>query len=222
MSWALRFYNSSIGMKVVMAVTGVMMFGFVIAHMLGNLQVFWGPEILNKYAEFLHEHPTFLWVLRFGLIGAVLAHIHAAWTLTMRSRAARPSGYKKTARGSYAHIGMRTSAFFLLAFIVYHLLHMTFGVVHHDFQHHEVFHNLVLGFQVKPVAGHRSTSSRNVAFWGMHLYHGLWSMLQTLGVSNHPRYDALEPEYGAGRLRRVVGGRHHGFIAGNPARYRPW
>jgi succinate dehydrogenase / fumarate reductase cytochrome b subunit len=85
MSWILRFYTSNIGLKIVMALTGLAMFGFLLGHLIGNLQVFWGAEILNSYAEMLHEHPTLLWPARIGLLAAIGAHIHAAVTLTQRS-----------------------------------------------------------------------------------------------------------------------------------------
>ncbi|MFT4975845.1 MAG: succinate dehydrogenase / fumarate reductase cytochrome b subunit [Myxococcota bacterium] len=187
MTWALNFYRSNIGMKVVMAITGVVLFGFVIGHMVGNLQIFWGEHILDSYAAFLHEHPTILWPVRGGLLAALLAHMHAAITLTGRSRAARPQGYKKIRTTNYATIAMRASSVFVFGFIVYHLLHLTFGVVHPDFVHGEVYHNVTTAFQ-KPVVAIVYMVAN--ALLGLHLYHGLWSMFRTLGVSSS-RYDAL-------------------------------
>lgn len=187
MSWALNFYRSNIGMKVVMALTGIVLFGFVVGHMVGNLQVFWGEHILDEYAKFLHEHPTVLWPVRFGLLACLLAHMHAAITLTSRSSAARPKGYKQIKRSNYATIGMRTSAVFVFLFIVYHLLHLTVGAVHHDFIHGEVYHNVTSAFQKPAIAIVYMVAN---LLLGLHLYHGLWSMFRTLGVSS-TRYDTL-------------------------------
>jgi succinate dehydrogenase / fumarate reductase, cytochrome b subunit len=187
MSWLLRFYQSSIGMKVVMALTGVVLFGFIIGHMIGNLQVFWGEHVLDTYAAFLQEHPTVLWPVRGFLLTCVLAHMHAAITLTNRSRVARPQGYKKLATQSYAHLTMRISSVFVLGFIVYHLLHMTFGMFHPSFEHGKVYNNVTAAFNQPLVAIVYAVAN---LLLGMHLYHGLWSMCRTLGVSS-PRYDAL-------------------------------
>lgn len=187
MSWALNFYRSTIGMKVVMAITGVLLFGFVIGHMVGNLQVFWGEDILDNYAKFLHDHPTVLWPVRGGLLAALVMHMHAAITLTRRSNAARPQGYKKIRQTNYAAVGMRTSALFVFAFIVYHLLHMTFGLGIDTYEEGEVFHNVTTAFRgVGTVVIYVVAN----ALLGLHLYHGLWSMCRTLGVSS-ARYDAL-------------------------------
>ena len=187
MSWLLRFYQSSIGMKVVMALTGIVLFGFVIGHMVGNLQVFWGEHILDSYAAFLHEHPTVLWPVRGFLLACTLTHMHAAITLTARSNAARPQGYKKLATKSYPHTAMRVSALFVLAFIVFHLLHLTFGMFHPSFVHGEVYNNVTTAFNQPLIAIVYALAN---LLLGIHLYHGLWSMFRTLGVSS-PRYDAL-------------------------------
>jgi succinate dehydrogenase / fumarate reductase cytochrome b subunit len=185
------FFASSIGKKVVMAVTGLALFGFVIAHMLGNLQVYAGPEALNAYAEALRKYPPLLWAARIGLLLAAALHVWAAWSLTWMNRAARPRGYRQTTSraSTYASRTMRWSGVTILLFVVYHLLHLTFGPrsVHPQFVPGDVYHNFITGFQ-NPLAS---------AFYvlamlslGLHLYHGAWSMMQTVGL-NHPRYSRL-------------------------------
>ena len=202
MSWILRFYTSNIGLKVVMALTGFAMFGFLLTHLIGNLQIFWGAEIINSYAEMLHDHPTVLWPLRLGLIGAVGAHIHAAVTLTSRSMAARPEGYKKFKRTKRVEMGMRMSGVVVLGFIIYHLLHLTFGTVHGDFIHGDVYHNVTTAFANPVIAIVYMVCN---LLLGVHLFHGLWSMFRTLGVSN-PRYDRLARGAATALTLTVVGG----------------
>ena len=189
MTAAGRFLGSSIGKKVVMAVTGLALFGFVVAHMLGNLQVYLGPAALNDYAEALRHYPALLWAARIGLLVAAALHVWAAYSLTMMNRAARPEGYreKEHRESTYASRTMRWSGVFLLLFIVYHLMHMTWGNAHPDFVPGDVYHNFIVGFRQVAV-----TVVYVVAMLalGLHLYHGVWSFLQTLGLS-HPRYNHL-------------------------------
>ncbi|MEL6344451.1 MAG: succinate dehydrogenase cytochrome b subunit [Myxococcota bacterium] len=202
MTWLLRFYQSNIGLKVVMALTGAGLFGFVFFHMLGNLQVFWGERILDEYAAFLHDHPTVLWLARGGLLTMVLAHIHAAFTLTNRSRLARPKGYKNFQRSNRAELGMRLSSIIVLGFIIFHLLHFTTGTFHHDYTHGEVYHNVVSAFKLAPIAIFYMLAN---ALLGLHLYHGLWSMFRTLGVST-PRYDGLARNFARVSALTIVAG----------------
>jgi len=184
-----RFIGSSIGKKVVMAVTGLALFGFVVAHMLGNLQVYLGSEVLNAYAKGLQDLGPILWLLRIGLLVAVALHIWSAYSLTMMNRAARPEGYreKEHRESTYASRTMRWSGVFLALFIVYHLMHMTWGNAHPDFIHGDVYHNFIVGF--RPVLVSLVYIVAMLAL-GLHLYHGVWSLLQTLGLS-HPRYNHL-------------------------------
>jgi succinate dehydrogenase / fumarate reductase cytochrome b subunit len=188
MSQAPGFLESSIGRKVVMAVTGVILFGFVVAHMLGNLQVYLGPEALNHYGEFLRTmlHGTGLWIARAVLLVAVALHIWSATSLTLSSRRARPEGYReqKWREATYASRTMRWSGAILFFFIVYHLLHFTTGTLHPSFIEGDVYHNFVAGFRVVPVSIFYIVA---MVLLGLHLRHGVWSMFQTLGVS-HPRY----------------------------------
>jgi succinate dehydrogenase / fumarate reductase cytochrome b subunit len=187
------FLRSSLGLKVVMAVTGLILFGFVIGHMIGNLQVYLGAEAMDAYAVFLRSllHGTGLWIARAVLLTAVALHIWAAWRLTLINNAARPVGYREVQRreSTYASRTMRWSGVILLLFIVYHLLHFTVGVhaVHPQFVHGAVFHNFVTGFQNPLVSAVYILAMLSL---GLHLYHGAWSFMQTLGLS-HPRYNPL-------------------------------
>jgi len=189
MSGAGAFLRSTIGRKVVMAVTGLLLFGFVVAHMLGNLQVYLGPTKLDEYGAALRRLPALLWALRIGLLAAVVGHVWAASTLTLTNWAARPRGYRKTRyqESSYASRTMRWSGVILFLFVVYHLLHFTLGNVHPDFVEGGVNHNFVAGFQVPWVSAFYVVA---MLCLGLHMYHGVWSLLQTLGL-NHPRYNQL-------------------------------
>ena len=182
------FYRTTIGKKVVMAVTGLILFGFLIGHMAGNLQFFLGREALNSYAEHLHELAGLLWTARIVLLLSVFLHILAAIQLVNLQRAARPvSYYKRTAVGStYASRTMYWSGPIIAIFVVYHLLHMTLGVsgIHPHFEHLNAYDNVVYGFS-QPLVTIAYTIAMILV--GMHLYHGIWSMFQSLGLS-HPRY----------------------------------
>jgi succinate dehydrogenase / fumarate reductase cytochrome b subunit len=184
-------FDSSIGKKVVMAVTGLILFGFVIGHMIGNLQVFLGAKELNDYSIFLHgfAHGAGIWVARAVLLASVVLHIWAAYSLTVMNRAARQVGYRewKARESTYASRTMRWSGVLLLAFIIYHLLHFTTGTLHPDFVPGDVYHNVIVGLRQTPAAIFYIIS---MVALGFHLYHGSWSMLQTLGL-NHPRWNKL-------------------------------
>ncbi len=184
-------FDSSIGKKVVMAVTGLILFGFVIGHMIGNLQVFLGAKALNDYSLFLHDflHGAGLWIARAVLLVSVVLHIWAAYSLTVMNRAARQVGYRewKARESTYASRTMRWSGVLLLAFIIYHLLHFTTGTLHPDFVPGDVYHNVIVGLRQAPAAIFYIIA---MVALGFHLYHGSWSMLQTLGL-NHPRWNKL-------------------------------
>ncbi len=190
MTSAVLYLESSVGRKLVMAVTGIVLFGFVVGHMIGNLQVYLGPAALNHYAELLRElgHGGVIWVVRGVLLAAVGLHVWAAVTLALENRAARPERYRRLRyeASDYASRTMIWSGPLLAAFVVYHLLHLTVGSVHHDFVAGDVYHNVVAGFRVWPVAA--SYIACMLAL-GLHMYHGVWSMVQTLGLE-HPRYNA--------------------------------
>ncbi len=191
MSWIVEFYRSSIGRKVVMAVSGLALFGFVLIHMVGNLKVYLGPEAFNHYAEGLRTigDPLFgygqlLWIARIGLLLAVVVHIHAAWKTTQVSRAARPAGYqlRRSVQQTYAERTMRWGGVIVLLFILYHLAHFTFGPdwAHPDFVPGDPYHNFVVGFQVWWVSAFYIVAQLCL---GLHLKHGLWSLFQSLGIT---------------------------------------
>ena len=185
------FLSSTIGRKVVMALSGFILVGFVLGHMAGNLLLYQGPEALNEYGRFLREflHGWGLWIFRAGLLVAVVLHIASAVSLAREEMAARPVGYRKWTplRSTYASRTMRLGGVIILAFVVYHLLHFTFGGVHPDFVEGDVYHNVVAGFRAWPVVLFYVIA---MVLLALHLRHGVWSMFQTLGTS-HPRYLAL-------------------------------
>jgi succinate dehydrogenase / fumarate reductase cytochrome b subunit len=191
MSGAPGFLGSSIGRKVIMAITGVILFGYVFGHMIGNLQVYLGPEALNHYAVLLRTilHGWALWVVRVVMLAAVGLHIWAAAALTLESRRARPQGYEevKWKESTYASRTMRWGGVILLLFIIFHILNLTTGTVHPNFVEGDVYRNFVVGFQNVPTSIAYMIAMIALA---LHLRHGVWSMFQTLGVS-HPRYIAL-------------------------------
>jgi len=182
------FWASTVGKKIVMAVTGVLLFVFVIGHLLGNLQVFEGPAKLNAYGAFLHSIGEFLWPVRIVLLIAVTLHIVATVQLALRKKRARPIEYsvKKAIASSYASRTMYWSGPIVLAFIIFHLLHLTAGYIHPGAAYIEgdVYHNVVSGFQVWWVSISYIVA---VSLLGLHLRHGLWSMFQTLGI-HQPQY----------------------------------
>lgn len=202
MSRLMDFYRSPMAKKMVMAVSGAMLFGFVVGHMLGNAKMYLGEHAFNAYAEGLRSlgepfvpHGQLLWVARIGLLAAVLLHIWSAWQLTLLNRRARPISYAKktTTQATYASRTMRWGGVIILAFVVYHLLHLTFGSVHPNFDATNPFHNVVSGFQNVWVSLFYIVANVALAF---HLYHGLWSMFQSLGL-NHPSFKALRRPFAA-------------------------
>jgi succinate dehydrogenase / fumarate reductase, cytochrome b subunit len=197
---ALALWSTAVGKKVVMAVTGVILVGFVIAHMLGNLKIFLGQEAIDKYALFLREvgEPLFpyevlLWAARIILLISVVLHIVAAVELTRMNWAARPQNYtaKKALASTYASRTMRYSGVIVGLFVVYHLLHFTAGLVGYapgQFGHLKVYSNVVAGFSVWYVSLFYILA---MAALCLHLDHGIWSMFQTLGLNNNRAISAL-------------------------------
>jgi succinate dehydrogenase / fumarate reductase cytochrome b subunit len=185
----ITFWNSTLGKKVVMALTGLVMIGFVIIHMLGNLQAFEGAEKLNAYGAMLHGplHEVVL-LLRVVLVLSLILHVVAAVQLTRIDRAARPVGYAKREpqAATVASRTLRWGGVLLLVFIVYHLLHFTVGTVHPDFIEGDPYHNLVVGLRSPLVALFYLLA---MAALGLHLYHGAWSSFRSLGAAKagpHP------------------------------------
>jgi len=186
---ASSFLASSIGRKVVMAVTGLVLVGYVVGHMLGNLQLYLGPAALNGYAAKLREMPALLWGVRLLLLVSVLLHVWAAASLTRTNMAARGIGYRerRSRDSTYASRTMRWSGVILLLFVVYHLLHLTVGTVHPSFVPGDVYHNVVAGLRAGIAPFFYIVAMLAL---GLHMYHGVWSLMQTVGLS-HPRYDRL-------------------------------
>jgi succinate dehydrogenase / fumarate reductase cytochrome b subunit len=194
MTWIGNFYRSAIGKKAVMAITGLILFGWIFLHMVGNLKLFLGAVHLNEYAEWLRHLgspmlPTAgaLWLTRILLLVCVIFHIHAAYMLTVMNRKARPIGYsdRDFVKASYAARTMRWGGVIILLFVIYHLLHLTTGDAHRDFIPGNVYHNVVSGFQVWWVSAIYIIA--NLAL-GLHLYHGVWAMFSSVGMTN-PRFE---------------------------------
>jgi succinate dehydrogenase cytochrome b subunit len=190
-----RFYDSTIGKKAVMAVSGLILFGFLIAHMLGNLQFFLGREVMNHYAETLHGNPELLWTVRIVLLASVVLHIWSSIALAVIKKQARPVGYIKrgNVQASVASRTMIWSGLVIFVFVVFHLLHLTTGTVHPQFVPLNAYDNLINGLRILPVGLFYIVAMILV---GMHLSHGIWSMFQSIGFS-HPKYTPLIKKFAA-------------------------
>jgi succinate dehydrogenase / fumarate reductase, cytochrome b subunit len=188
---SLRFWQTTIGKKVIMAVSGFILFGFVVGHLLGNLQMFLPPEKINHYSAALKSLPVLLWGTRITLLVAVGLHIWSSFQLWLLQREARPIQYVKKANphSTYASRTMYWSGPIIAAFVIFHLLQFTFGVVHPraPFDEHNVYNNVVTGFRFWPVSIFYIIAMTMLCY---HLYHGLWSMFQSLGFS-HPVYTPI-------------------------------
>ena len=206
MSRASGVLSSTIGQKVVMAVTGVILFGFVVGHMVGNLQIYLGPEPLNSYGEFLRHflHGGGIWIARAVLLLSVGLHIWAATMLTITNWGARPEGYRqrRNVESTYASRTMIWSGPILALFVVFHILDLTTGTLHHGFIPGDVYHNVITGFSQWPVSAFYIVAMLAL---GLHMYHGIWSMLQTLGL-NHPHWNRLRTAFAAIATIVVVAG----------------
>jgi len=182
-----RFTRSNIGLKVLMALTGIVLAGFVVAHVSGNLLVFAGREKMNAYAHMLKASAAVLWGARTVLLGSVLLHIYSAIKLYKRRGDARPVsyGFKEPHGSTYAARPMIWSGPILALFIVYHLLHFTVGTVHPKFNAEDAYGNVVEGFSHLPVAIAYIIAMGCLC---LHLSHGVWSLMQTVGV-NRPNWE---------------------------------
>jgi succinate dehydrogenase / fumarate reductase cytochrome b subunit len=176
-------WRSWIGKKALMAVTGLVLFAFVLVHMLANLQAFGGALDLDRYAEQLRAVPALLWTARALLAVSALVHVVAGAQLWTARRGAREVGYRdhRPADSSVASRTMFWSGLLVLGFVVYHLLDLTFGVVNPDFREGEVFHNLVTSLARGAAAAFYVVA---VVGLGFHLWHGFWSAFQSLGIAN--------------------------------------
>jgi succinate dehydrogenase / fumarate reductase cytochrome b subunit len=189
--WALTLYRSTIGKKVIMAVTGLMLVAFVVLHMAGNLQTFIGAGQMNGYAAFLASTRELLWIARIGLLTATVLHVLMAWQLTQIKNAARPIDYhrREPQISTLASRTMRWGGLFLLVFIVFHILHFTTGTIHPVasrpdalypmFSHTDVYGNVISAFRSPLVSAFYVVA---MIFLFLHLYHGAWSSVRTLGL----------------------------------------
>lgn len=215
MAWLTRFLFSNIGLKVLMALTGALMLLFVLAHMVGNYQVFLGAEALDRYGSFLQNTGELLWVARFGLLGALVTHVAAALTLTLRSWRARPQRYRSPKHWFALSVASRTMLYgglFIGLFLTVHLLHLSpalFGLDHGislftpEYTHCaeidigggitklscDVYANVAHGFSAQ-VWYMPALYILSMVFLGLHLSHGTWSLFRTLGLDS-PRYNAI-------------------------------
>lgn len=197
-----RFWDSTNGKKAVMAVSGVILFTFVVGHLLGNLQIFLpdGGRQFNAYAAALKKIPELLWGVRIMLLVMVALHIWSSFELWLLNLKARPVPYvkKKSISSTYASRTMYWSGPIVAAFVIYHLMHFTFGTVAITglrLSETDVYSNVVEGFRVWPISVFYIFA---MALLCTHLYHGAWSMFQTLGAA-HPRYTPVLK-----RLAKVV------------------
>lgn len=210
--WPLEFYRSAIGKKWVMAVTGIMLLGYVFFHMLGNMKAYFGAVDLNHYGEWLRELlvPFFprsvtLWLLRLGLIAAFYLHIHAAYALTRMNHRSRQSGYaggRDYVAANFASRSMRWTGVIVGLYVVFHLADLTWGTANPDFVRGDPYNNLVASFDNPAVAAIYIVA--NVAL-GIHIFHGTWSLFQSLGL-NSPRFNQWRRRMAQGFAALIVVG----------------
>ena len=214
-------YSTAVGKKYVMGATGIGMMGFVLFHMIGNLKMYFGAADLDHYAHWLQTllYPIapkgyVLWILRGGLITMLLLHLHAAYSLTMLNRKARPVKYQSARDyqiANFASRTMRLSGLVILAFIIWHLLDLTFGVVNSETGKmvlHEgdtesvkaVYDSIIYSFQRTPVALFYVVAN---VLLGLHLFHGAWSIFQSFGWNN-PRFNKWRRAFATGFAAVVV------------------
>jgi succinate dehydrogenase / fumarate reductase, cytochrome b subunit len=176
-------WDSSVGKKVVMAVTGLIMVAYLLTHVLANLLVFQGPSRINAYSAFLHGTGGALWAARLVLFGSLLLHVVAAVQLAARRGEARPVAYaggRKPQVSTWASRSIRWGGGLILVFLIYHILHLTIGTAHPDFVEGDPYHNVATGFHHPVVVGVYLVA---LAAVGLHLYHGVWSSGRSLGMS---------------------------------------
>jgi succinate dehydrogenase / fumarate reductase cytochrome b subunit len=214
------FYSTALGKKYVMAITGIIGIGFVISHMIGNLKAYIGTVSENGqevydidiYGEYLREllvpllpHGVFLWIMRIVLLGAVVLHVHAAYSLTVMNRTARPIKYQSDRDYQIANFASRTmrwTGIIVLLFLLWHLADLTWGWANPDFEHGMVYRNLDASLSRVPVAILYIVA--NIAL-GIHLFHGTWSLFQSIGWNN-PRFNQWRKSIAAGVATLIVVG----------------
>jgi succinate dehydrogenase / fumarate reductase cytochrome b subunit len=193
--WPLEFYRSALGKKYVMAITGIALLGYVLAHMIGNLKAYLGPAEIDSYGEFLREllvplapRTVTLWILRVGLTIAFALHMHAAYSLTKMNHRARPTKYanqRDYVAANFASRTMRWTGIIVILFVAWHLADLTWGFANPDFVRGDPYNNLVASFQRVPVAILYIVAMAALA---VHIFHGAWSLFQSLGWNN-PRFN---------------------------------
>ena len=208
--WPVQFYASAVGKKWVMALTGAGLMGFVLVHMIGNLKIYLGPEDINSYGEALRTllHPIMpnhvvLWIFRIGLIVMFGAHIHAATALTAMNRSSRPERYQSPrdyVAANFASRSMRYTGVIVLAYLIFHLFDLSWTGTGYEFLRGDVHHNLIDSLSRPPIALVYIIANLAVA---VHLYHGAWSMFQSLGLNN-PRYNVARRLF-AGGFATLIG-----------------
>jgi succinate dehydrogenase / fumarate reductase cytochrome b subunit len=216
----LDFYSTAVGKKYVMAITGIIGIGFVISHMIGNLKIYLGTVTeqgrqvydIDVYGEYLREllvpilpYSYFLWILRSVLIGAVLLHIHAAYSLTILNRQARPVKYQSSRDyqiANFASRSMRWTGIIVVLFLFWHLADFTWGWFNPGFERGEVYRNIDASLSRVPVAILYVVA--NIAL-GIHLFHGTWSLFQSIGWNN-PRFNQWRRSIAAGVATLIVVG----------------
>lgn len=192
MNWLKRTLDSSIGGKFIVAMTGLALVGFIVAHLSGNLLIFVGREALAEYAAGLRKFPALLWIMRIGLIAAAVLHIFFTIKLNIANKAARPVQYAKKnyRRASISSRSMVLSGLVLLTYAIYHLLHFTFRTTNEEISAlgpYEVYDMMIIGFSNPLTSGFYILATILLA---MHLSHGISSLFQTLGI-NHPKYNKV-------------------------------
>lgn len=202
--WPIEFYRSAVGKKWVMALTGIMLMGYVFAHMVGNLKIYQGAHAINVYGEFLREllYPLMprtvtLWGMRIGLTAAFVLHIHSAYSLTRMNKRAQAGGYatpRDYIAANTASRSMRWTGIIILLYLAFHLADLTWGFVNPDFVRGDVYRNLQASLSNIGPAGIYVVA--NIAL-GIHLWHGAWSMFQSLGLNN-PKYNAWRRNFAIG------------------------
>jgi succinate dehydrogenase / fumarate reductase, cytochrome b subunit len=206
----IEFYRSAVGKKYVMAITGIMLMGFVFAHMVGNLKMYFGPEDFNHYGEFLREilvpilpRTVFLWLLRFGLIAAFALHIHAAYSLTRMNHAAREMKYQSKRdyiAANFASRSMRWTGIIVALFLVWHLFDLSWTGTGFHYVRGLAYENVANSLGRPLVAIFYVVA--NLAL-GIHLFHGSWSLFQSMGWNN-PKFNSWRRNFAAAFAAIIV------------------
>jgi succinate dehydrogenase / fumarate reductase, cytochrome b subunit len=208
--YPVELYRTSVGKKYVMAITGILWMGFVVAHMFGNLKMYFGPAQFDHYADFLREllYPLFprtwvLWGMRLVLIAALILHLLSAAQLTVQNRRARPIKYQSPrdyVAANFASRTMRWTGIIVLAFLLFHLSDLTWGFANPDFVRGDAYANVTASLERVPVAIFYILA--NIAL-GIHLFHGGWSLFQSMGWSN-PRFNEWRRGFAVGFAAIIV------------------